>query len=299
MHAPQPAIYACRRLLCVGLATLLTVCPCIAQHLEMLPEASTPDMRRFAVFFDFDLDSCYPSSAISPGLVVNSGLSVNSYDPSYVEGCRDEEQLTKANTYHRRAAITQNGNTYAVHMYALYFMKDKDLPAHQAEGVLGHRHDWEFAMIWTTNNAMTHAYVSQHSGGELQPISALYFDAWCPECVKVVYDKHGGLTHRMRFANKNEKAENHTRYWIKPPIVDWWRMSAALRSKLNAANFGQADCSVCDARFKYAISADPPAGYPNGDAWKEAAEKVPVGVERLMEEVPPQPPPDIKSRVRP
>ena len=66
-------------------------------------------------------------------------------------------------------------------------------------------------MVWTTNDKLTHAYVSQHSGGELKPISRLHFDAWCPECVKVVYHKHGGMTHAMRFADKNEKAENDTK----------------------------------------------------------------------------------------
>lgn len=148
MRAPPSLGFAHRRLLGVGLATLMMGTPYVAQHLEMLPKASTAQSRRFADFFDFDPDSCYSSSAISPSAVVNDGLSVNVYDPSYVEGCRDEGQLTNSNTYHRRAVIAQNDNTYAVHMYALYFMKDKDRKTHQVESVAGYslggqRHYWE------------------------------------------------------------------------------------------------------------------------------------------------------------
>ena len=128
-------------------------------------------------------------------------------------------------------------------------------------------------MVWTTNDKLTHAYVSQHSGGDLEPISKLHFDAWCPECVKVVYHKNGGTTHAMRFAKENEKAENDTKYWVKPPIVDWWLMPAAIQSKLNTHGFGHADCSVCDARFPYAISHETPDGYPSSDEWIHAAKE--------------------------
>lgn len=260
----------------VGLSLMSTVAPSAAQPLNMLPEAADARMRRFAIFFDFDTDSCYPSPAISPAGVVNGGMSVTQIDPSFVQGCREPAQLTNATTYHRRAVITKDGVTYSVRMYALYFMKDKDLPLNQAEGGLGHRHDWEFALVWTTNDRLTHAYVSQHRGGELRPVSALHFDAWCPDCVKVVYHKDGGTTHNMRFAEPNEKAENHTRYWVQPPIVDWWLMPTALRSTLNGHRFGQADCSVCDARFPYAISENPPPGYPGKEEWIQAARRPPL-----------------------
>ena len=95
-------------------------------------------MRRFAVFFDFDKDSCYPSPAISPTGVINGGMSLSEIDTSYVLGCREPAQLNNSNTYHRRAVIVKNGVTYSVRMYALYFMKDKDLPLNQLDGVGGY-----------------------------------------------------------------------------------------------------------------------------------------------------------------
>lgn len=269
--------FARRLLLGVGLGSMLIGAPSLAQPLkplDMLPEASDAQMRRFAVFFDFDTDSCYPSPAISPTGGINGGMSVTQIDTSFVSGCREHRQLSNSNTYHRRAVVVKNGVTYSVRMYALYFMKDKSLPLNQTEGKLGHRHDWEFALIWTTNDKLTHAYVSQHSSGDLKPIGGLHFDAWCPECVKVVYHKDGGSTHAMRFAGKNEKAENHTKYWVKPPIVDWWLMPAAFRSKLNTPRlFGEADCSVCDETFRRVISQDIPPGYGSKNDWMEAAKK--------------------------
>ena len=268
-----------RRLLFgVGLASMLMGAPSFAQTLDRLPEAADAQTRRFAVFFDFDGDSCYPSPAISltkltpPTVVINGGHSVDYTSTSYADGCREPAQLNNSNTYHRRAFIVENGVTFSVRMYALYFMKDKD----SIVNIFGHRHDWEFALVWTTNDKLTHAYASKHSGGDLKPISGLHFDAWCPECVKVVYHKDGPTTHVMRFADENEKAENHTKYWVKPPIVDWWLMPAEIRSKLNAHSFGKADCSVCDARFRYAISEQTPAGYPSKNEWIQAAKREPL-----------------------
>lgn len=260
-----------------GLAAILVGAPSFAQPLDMLPEAADAQMRRFAVFFDFDKDSCYPSPAISfnklnpPTPVINGGHSVDYNSTSYADGCREPAQLKNSNTYHRRAFIVKNGVTYSVRMYALYFVKDKDSPVN----IAGHRHDWEFALVWTTNDKLTHAYVSQHRSGDLRPISKIHFDAWCPECVKVVYHKDGGTTHAMRFADKNEKAENHDKYWVKPPILDWWLMPAAIRTKLNTANFGQANCSVCNAKFPDAISEQIPPGYLSKDDWIQAAKRDP------------------------
>lgn len=267
-----------RLLLGVWLTPMMMCTASFAEILDRLPEASDAQMRRFAIFFDFDRDSCYPSPAISltkrtpPAVVINGGHSVDYTSTSYADGCREPAQLNNSNTYHRRAFIVKNGVTYSVRMYALYFMKDKDLIVN----IFGHRHDWEFALVWTTNDKLTHAYASKHSGGDLKPVSGLHFDVWCPECVKVVYHKDGPTTHVMRFADENEKAENHTKYWVKPPIVDWWLLPAEIRSKLNTANFGQADCSVCDARFPSAISEQTPAGYPSKDEWVQAAKMKPL-----------------------
>lgn len=244
--------------------------------MDALPEALDPQIRRLAVVFDFDTDSCYPSPAISQSGQVNGGMGVTQIDTSFVSGCRDTSQLNNSNTYHRLASITKNGVTYAVRMYALYFMKDKDLPLNQIEGVGGHRHDWEFALVWTRNGQLTHASYSSHGNVTTKGVSQLYFDGWCPECTKIVYHKDGGSTHAMRFASENEPPENGLQRWMTPTIVDWHRMPAKLRSVLNSYNFGHANCSVNDNNFPNEISKSPPVGYPSGAEWKAAANRPPI-----------------------
>lgn len=246
-----------------------------AQAIDKLPEATDPQTTRFAVVFDFDTDSCYPSPVISPSGEVNSGLSATGFDTSFVDGCRAPAQLTNSNTYHRRVTITKNGVTYEVRMYALYFLKDKDMPFYQVEGAGGHRHDWEYALVWITNGHLTHASYSEHGGVTTKAVSDLSFDGWCPECVKVVYHKNSISTHAMRFAGTNELPENDAGKWVTPPIVDWYRIPDDLRSKLNNYDFGHANCSICDSNFPYEVSKGPPTGYPSKDEWKAAASKTP------------------------
>lgn len=246
-----------------------------AQAIDGLPETIDPQTRRFAAVFDFDTDSCYPSPAISPAGQVNQGLSVTSPDSSFVSGCRSPAQLTSANTYHRRALIKKGGVTYEVRMYALYFMKDKDMPWYQAEGAGGHRHDWEFALVWITDGRLTHASYSAHGGVTTEAVSNLSFDGWCPECVKIVYHKNSVSTHAMRFAGTDEPPENDSGKWITPPLVDWYGMPADLRTKLNAYDFGHSNCSVCDGNFSYELRKGPPPGYPSKEEWQAAAGKNP------------------------
>jgi hypothetical protein len=253
-----------------------------AQALDKLPEAAGEEAKKWAVVFDFDTDSCYPSPAISPSGQLNQGISVTGIDTSFVEGCRSAAQLSNSNTYHRVASIRKNGKLYVVRMYALYFMKDKDMPLHQAEGGGGHRHDWEFALVWLTDNVLTHASYSAHGGVTTEPVGELHFDAEAPRSVKVVYHKNSVSTHAMRFAGANEPAENDLRKWIVPSIVDWRAMRSqslsneALRQRLNAHSFGAANCSVNDANFPLEISKAPPTGYPSAEEWKTAALRIPT-----------------------
>jgi len=238
-----------------------------------LPESVSADTRRFAVVFDFDTDSCYPSPAIDPSLGVNPGLGVTGIDTSYVQGCRERSQLDNSNTYHRRAVIQKSGSTFEVRMYALYFMKDKDLPLNQVEGVGGHRHDWEFALVWIKDGALTHASYSAHGKVTTKARNELYFDGWCPDCVKIVYHKDGGSTHSMRFASKDERPENQLNRWFTPAIVEWSTLSPDIRAKLNAHDFGHANCSVCDRNFSLEIKKSPPASYPGASEWEAAAKR--------------------------
>jgi len=229
------------------------------------------EAERVAAVFDFDTDGCYPSAAVSDQGVVNPGQEEQRFGIAW--RCRDPAQLQTSRTYYRKATIRRNGTEFAVHMYALYFMKDKTSDAEV--DALGHRHDWEFALVWTTNGAVTHASYSHH--GTVTTDAASNLDRDAAGHVKFVYHHDGGLTHSMRFASKNEVAENDLGRFFTPDLMNWYTMTnnaldnRALRNLLDTHDFGQADCSFNDKNFPQEIAKSPPDGYPSGAQWKTNA----------------------------
>lgn len=260
----------------VAALALLALASACAAAFEKLPEAARDDARRAQVAFDFDKDSCYPSPAVSTDGRVNGGLEPTG---PITGGCRDPKQLENSNTYHRRAAVTKGKVEYAVHMYALYFMKDQWAPATPTELPGSHRHDWEYALVWTRDGRVTHASTSAHGKVTTKPRAELHFDPDRPDTVKVVYHKDDARTHAFRFAKAGEAAENHAERWVTPTLVDWHVMKGAgasneaLRKTFNAHDFGGANCSFNDENFPAAIAREPPAGdgYPTADEWRQAA----------------------------
>jgi hypothetical protein len=269
MCAPRLQIPAVKWLLA---ASLLWPAGTRAAELDELPEAATAEAKALAVVFDFDTDSCYPSPAVSIKGEMNGGLKPTG---SLTGECRGEAQLDNSNTYYRKASIKKGGVEYAVHMYALYFKKDQFANAGFVEA--GHRHDWEFALVWTTDGKLTHASVSAHGNVATEPKARLHFDAGKGETVKVVYHKDDIKTHAFRFAKPNEKAENHKKQWLTPTIVAWDSMKGdgvsneQLRKKFNEHDFGSGNCSFNDKNFPNEIAKSPPQGYPTADDWRAAA----------------------------
>ena len=247
-----------------------------AAGFEKLPEAATEEAKKFAAAFDFDTDSCYPSPAISKDGQVNGGLKPTG---DIAGECRDKNQLENSNTYHRKASIKKDGVEYCVHMYSLYFQKDQWAPVSPIPA--GHRHDWEFALVWTKNGELTHASFSGHGGVSTEEKGKLHFDEGKQNTVKIVYHKDGVATHAFRFAKEDEKgdasAENDLKRWFTPTIVDWETMKSdtvsneRLRKKFNEHDFDEANCSFNDKNFPNEIAQNPPPGYPSGNEWKAAA----------------------------
>src|SRR5262245_59950264 len=138
------------QLLCALLVTAALSSPAVADTFAKLSEAlpSTADIAGTYPVFDFDTDGCLPSAGISRTGVQNGGLNPSG---SITGGCRASGFLNTSNTLHRHACISSGGKSYCGHFYALYFLKDQ---ATVFGG--GHRHDWEYAAVWTTNGVMTH-----------------------------------------------------------------------------------------------------------------------------------------------
>lgn len=256
----------------------------VTREFRGLPEAATDKAQNLAVVFDYQ--GCYPSPAVSTVGSMNPGLHPSG--PIYGQ-CREPSQLDNANTYYRTVSIDRGGATYAVHMYALYFMKDQVLDMAPRWPIAGHRHDWEFALVWTKDGDITHASYSTHGQVVTRPIETLHVAEGKSSNVKVVYYKDGLGTHAFRFAKVRE-AQNRGIRWHTPTIVDWSSMAselvsnADLRELFNNHPFGKANCSFNDHNFPKEIAKDPPEGYPAGGEWERAArrESVAVGRPRLL-----------------
>jgi Necrosis inducing protein (NPP1) len=145
---------------------------------EPIKATSTPEDVEYRVVFDFNTNGCLPSAGVSEekdkeGNVVykpNPGIAIG----GDLDGCcAYRDQINKSNTMYRIRCINSDGNDYCVRRFALYFVKDQ-LSLGPASG--GHTNDWEFGLMWTKNQQVTHASYSAHGHVYTKPIENLYKD---------------------------------------------------------------------------------------------------------------------------
>ncbi|WP_440053687.1 NPP1 family protein [Pseudoalteromonas sp. T1lg65] len=236
---------------------------CNANDFQALDEALPPFyvINGTEPVFDFDGDGCLPSAGISRTGQQNSGLKTSG---SLGGSCRDNSFLQTSNTLHRYACKDTDQGQFCAHFYALYFKKDQLFPYFGG----GHRHDWEYAAVWTKDGLVTHGSYSAHGDLYSKPANELPFEGGH---LKIVYHKDGILTHAMRFAKSNEVAENAYGRFVTPPIISWYEMTGdaltnqALRDRLNSYDYGSATIPLKDSRFLTNINRFKPSGYPTFD----------------------------------
>lgn len=218
---------------------------------------TTADITATYPLFDFDTDGCLPSAGISRTGAQNGGLNPSG---SITGGCRSSVFLSTSNTLHRHACIKSGVDTYCGHFYALYFLKDQI----SALGG-GHRHDWEYAAVWTKNGVVTHGGYSAHGDLYNADVSALPLQ---DGHLKIVYHKDGVGTHSMRFADSGEVAENPYGRFVAPTIISWYELKGdgvtndQLRAKLNAYDYGSATIPLKDSNFLTNLNTYKPSSYP-------------------------------------
>ncbi|MFC3033620.1 NPP1 family protein [Pseudoalteromonas fenneropenaei] len=243
------------------LLTLLIATPyCFATDFAALPEALPAPwvINSTEPVFDFDGDGCLPSAGINQSGIANPGLNPSG---RLTSDCRDNAFLQTSNTLHRYACTTNHKGQFCGHFYALYFKKD------QVFDYLGggHRHDWEYAAVWTIDGIVTHGSYSAHGKLYSKAASELPFEN---NHLKIVYHKDGLLTHAMRFAKPMESAENSYNRFVTPPIISWYHMRTAsldnsqLRTLLNQFDYGSATIPLKDSHFLSNLNQFRPAGYP-------------------------------------
>jgi hypothetical protein len=136
---------------------------------------------------------------------------------SITGGCRSTGFLDTSNTLHRHACIASGGSTYCGPFYALYFLRDQI----SALGG-GHRHDWEYAAIWTRDGVVTHAGYSAHGDLHNAEVGTL---ARVTGHVKFVYHKDGASTHALRFAGAGEPPGNPYGQFLAPLVTSWYEQT--------------------------------------------------------------------------
>ena len=232
--------------------------------LELNDASAASLVSKYHPVFDFTDDSCLPDAAVTRYGLVNTGIGTN----SQTSGCRLKAFMDKANTYHRWAAVKAGGAEYQVHLYDLYFGKDRT----KLKYVGGHRHDVETVIIYFTNGVPTHVAASAHGDyNRVLPWSVV------PKAMdahpKIVYypDTIKGLpfnTHAFRFAEDRERTHNPTGQYTFPVLATWCCMRGSppydntdLRSIIN--NITGFELKVSDSQFLRAVNNEyRPAGYP-------------------------------------
>ncbi len=242
------------------LALLLT-CSAVAHDFASLDQAvpTTIDVLSIAPVFDFDGDGCYPSAGISRSGQQNGGLKPSG---SLSGSCSSTNFLESSNTVHRYVC-SETDARYCGHIYALYFEKDQLFSGIES----GHRHDWEWAAVWTTNGEVTHGTYSYHSTAVTQSEAELAKDGGGH--LKYVYHKDGVSTHAMRDAGKDEQAENPYGVFVTPPIISWYEFygdglnNATMRGLFNSFDYKSANLPTTDANFLRKINDHKPSNYPS------------------------------------
>jgi hypothetical protein len=221
----------------------------------MEPIKATPGSKdmEYMIKFDFKWDGCLPSAGVSKAGVPNPGIAhVGSPDGS----CAFRDQLDYGNTMYRIRCKPSDGKEYCVRMFALYFVKDQNVPGPRDQ--YGHTNDWEFGLIWTTNNQLTHASYSEHGHVKTKKIEDLY--PVTRQATKVVFmDYYKDGTHTMRLPKESEatkrkddgKLENPSKppEWVTPNIVNWNNLEPNLRETFIAHDYGSADMPMTPKNF--------------------------------------------------
>ncbi len=242
-------------LVCATLSTIVYASDFIGLN-QALPNQI--DAASIAPVFDFDSDSCLPAAGISRNGDRNGGLNPSG---GLTGSCRSSNFLELSNTIHRYACTEVGGAIYCGHFYALYFEKDQIFNGIKS----GHRHDWEYAVVWTINGEVTHGSYSAH--GDLTTVAASQLEFENGH-LKIVYHKEGVATHAMRFAKTAETAENPYGSFVTPPIISWYEFTGdgwnnlVMRTLLNNYDYGSANLPMRDSSFRNNLNKFKPSNYP-------------------------------------
>ncbi|GMF32958.1 unnamed protein product [Phytophthora fragariaefolia] len=218
-----------------ALVYLAAVRGAVIDHDQIVPftqPVPTSTSQKTAVNFKPQLhitNGCHPYAAVDADGNTSGGLSPTGSSSAGCKGSGYGSQI-----YGRSAWY--NG-VWAI-MYSWYFPKDSP-----ASG-FGHRHDWEHAVVWLNNPAVTSPEIlavstSAHSGYTVYyPPSSDYLDG---SSAKIDYYSVLLINHAFRMTSDTGKTQE---------LIMWDQLTDTARMALENTDFGDANVPFKNANFE-------------------------------------------------
>ncbi|KAF1813981.1 NPP1-domain-containing protein [Eremomyces bilateralis CBS 781.70] len=230
--------------------------PVRSDLLSPLPDTATSGALKWQPVLDFDKDSCYHVAAIDKDKNLNPGLEPRNNN---LDLCRAQDRLYHSNAYSRQRC----NHGWCAYMYGYYFEMDQMF----AFGQNGHRHDWEFIIVWTLNDEVRFVSWSAHGDYTTAYYTGVRFEGNHP---KLVYHHGAANTGSFRLAKpEDDKIENHWGVWFKAWLVSREVVRDDIGHALMVHDWGNAHSDMKDERFGGSLNeAMPQDARNNGfDPW--------------------------------
>ncbi|KAI1499870.1 NPP1-domain-containing protein [Biscogniauxia marginata] len=171
------------------------------------------------------VNGCVPFPAVDADGNTSGGLSPTGTSSA---GCSS----STGQVYAR--ATEYNGN-YAI-MYSWYMPKDSPSSG------LGHRHDWEAAVVWIDDASASNPNIvalSTSAHGDFDTITSNFpLDGTRP---KIRYFSNWPVNHQLGTTDEKGGEE---------PLIEWDKLTQAARDALTNTDFGSANVPFKDANFQ-------------------------------------------------
>lgn len=182
-------------------------------------------------------DGCHPYTAVDADGNWNAGLKDSGSNGG---NCSLD---TKQQVYVRGAAITDKITAI---MYAYYFPKDNGYLV----ASIGHRHDWEYVMVFVENYNDTYNSSNEKIIGAVYSAHGGLSASTNPNRggnnnthIYINYDFHGSVTHSFAEGSKGSVDKHRA--------IIWGLMTDAARNSLNVRDFGNAVVPVRNRDNKF------------------------------------------------
>ncbi|EGZ16304.1 hypothetical protein PHYSODRAFT_334498 [Phytophthora sojae] len=170
-------------------------------------------------------NGCHPYPAVNEAGDTDGGLSNTGAPSGKCKGSGLGSQVYGRSGWHK--------DVWTI-MYAWYFPKD------MASFDLGHRHDWEHAVIWIDNPDVAEPKIlgvsaSSHAGYE--KVTTIPAGSLNGTSVLLNYESTWPVDHELRFTTKGGEYQ---------PLIMWTQLTDAARVSLSTTDFGSALMPMTD-----------------------------------------------------